>query len=173
MLADDVLGDGKTKSRSIGPAADHRVVDAVGDVCRYPRTVVDNFDLDDHAVPVAPDGVLPHGAGRQADARPRRVDQRFLGVAHDVEYRLDQLAGIALDFRQTQVVVAHEGNAVRALGFDELNDAFEDAMNVDLFESWPLVGSQHAVDQVSQAIRFLDDDLGVLPLASVRQLPFE
>ena len=46
-------------------------------------------------------------------------------------------------------------------------------MNVDLFESWPLVGSQHAVDQVSQAIRFLDDDLGVLPLASVRQLPFE
>ena len=107
------------------------------------------------------------------DARTRRVDQRLLGIAHDVEDCLNQFAGVALDFGQAEVVVALESNAVRPLGFDELHRALEDAMDIDPFESRPLVGAQHAVDKVSQAIRFLDDDFGVFALAFVRQFPFE
>ncbi|MCY1354061.1 hypothetical protein D9M69_404200 [compost metagenome] len=119
------------------------------------------------------DGELAQGAGAQGDAAEAQVvvgGDRLHGVAHDVEHRLDHLFAVDAHVGDARVVVAHQGDAALAFRLDQAADPFQHLVDVGQRQVGQLVGAEHAVDQIAQAVGLLDDHVGVVAQVVFRQL---
>ncbi len=75
--------------------------------------------------------------------------------------------------REARVVVAHELDARRLLGFDQLRDMLRDSMEVQLLRARRSAGAQDAVDECGKPVGLLDDDARVGLLVRIGQLALE
>ena len=98
--------------------------------------------------------------------------QRLRGIAHDVEYGLDQLLPIASNIGQAGVVIAFHSH-VGKLGKNKGTHLFEDFMDADRLRLHQSVRTEQPVHQFLQAIGLLDDDLGVFVQLRIGQFPLE
>src|SRR5438477_12963376 len=113
------------------------------------------------------DGDLPGRARAKGDA----PGTGLLGVARDVEDRLNELLAVADDLRDARVVVALELDAELAL--DQAAHPLEDLVDADGLDARRAVRGQHAIHQALQAIGLLDDHLRVLAQLGLVQLALE
>ncbi|MNN15572.1 hypothetical protein D3C81_1286800 [compost metagenome] len=120
------------------------------------------------------DGELAQGAGAQQNASGLRrmllLEDRLHGIAHDVEQGLDQLFMVGQQLGDARVVVALEGQLALGFRLDQAAHALEDLVDVGRHQLRQLVGAEHAVHQVTQAVGLLDDHVGVVLEARLRQL---
>ena len=97
-----------------------------------------------------PDAVF--GAGAQHHLAGAGLD----GVAHQVPDRLDQAVGVALQFRQAGVVVAHQLHRPAGVGLGQAQHAFEHGVEVEPNVRVRRRRIQQAIDELRQA-----RDLGI------------
>ncbi|MNN65109.1 hypothetical protein D3C81_1805890 [compost metagenome] len=73
------------------------------------------------------------------------------------------------DVGNARIVITHQCDAPLAFGLDQMTHALQHLVNVAHRQRRQLVGAEHAVDQVTQAVGFFDDDVGVILQAFFRQ----
>ncbi|MNM64417.1 hypothetical protein D3C81_758150 [compost metagenome] len=74
------------------------------------------------------------------------------------------------DVGNAWVVVAHQSDATLAFRFDQVANTLQHFMDVAHGQRRQLVGAEHAVDQIAQAVGLLNDHIGVIAQAFFRQL---
>src|SRR3989344_5660762 len=171
MLGDDVLRDGQSQSGSAGLGRDHRVENMFLDFLGNARAVVLDVGAQHQAVAFLPDGETALDVRPQADYP--FVLNRLRRIAHDVEYRLNELLGFALEFRKARVVVALKSEPDRHLHQHQLAHVLQDFVDIDRPLLQRLMRSHHAVHEITQAVGLVDDDAGVLLEGFVRQFAFQ
>ncbi len=172
MLADDVLGNGQAQPGTVGAATDHGIEEGVLQFRRDARAVVDDFHPRHQAMAHMADGELAQGAAAQGDAAQAQLVLRtdcLHGVTHDVEDGLDHLLAVDQDVRQAWVVIAHQSDATLAFGLDQAADPLQHFVDVGHGQRRQLVRAEHAVHQVTQAVGFFDDHVGVVAQAFLGQ----
>ncbi|MCY1415738.1 hypothetical protein D9M71_312310 [compost metagenome] len=120
------------------------------------------------------DGELAHGAGAQADTPQAQFVLAADGlhrIAHDVQHGLNHLFAIDQDVGDAWIVVAHQGDAALAFSLHQMADTLKHFMDIAHGQRRQFVGAEHAIHQITQAVGFFDDDVGVVAQALFRQFP--
>ena len=159
MLVDEILGDREPQSAAIVAPGNQRIENALADRFRDAGPVVDHLQCDPVAIALACQRDLPGDARPQTDLA--LALQCLGGVAHDIEHRLDQLLLVALQGRQTRVVIALDRDA-RILGEDDAAHALEHLVDVEQRRPRQPMRRKQSIHQRLQPVRFLHDDLGIL-----------
>ena len=170
VLTDDVLGNGQSQPGAVRAAADHWKEQSVLQLGGDARAVVDNFDFGHQSMADMADGELAHGPGTQADAAQAQLvlaANGLHGVTHNIEHGLNHLFTVDQQVGQARVVVAHQRDAALCFGLDQIAHPLQHFMHIGHGQRWQLVGAQHAIYQITQAIGFFDDDVGVVPQAFI------
>jgi len=94
------------------------------------------------------------------------------GIARDIERRLNQLFGIGLDFRQTDIVVAAQRHA-RGFSQDRAANPLQDFVDIHRTKTGHAMRGEQPLHQRLQPIGFLDDDLGIFTQGFARQFVFQ
>ena len=77
---------------------------------------------------------------------------------------------VCLHIGDAGVVVTLDAQRALGFGLDQAAYAFGNFVHVDRAQGWRAVGAEHAVDQITQAVGFFDDDVGVVFQRLIRQL---
>ena len=98
---------------------------------------------------------------------------RLRRIARDIEHGLNELLAVGRDLGQAGIVIPSHGQRLGKLSEYETTHAFQYFVDVGRCGLHALMRLQQALHQILQAIRFLDDDLGVFAQGGVGQFVFE